>query len=144
VLAGEQGGALGDHASETSELLDGVRIGLGEQPTRCQHEATEGCEDRLAEGSLADRAHQLVLERVHPPVDEVLFGAEVVEDGRLRDIGEASDLGDGDVIEPTLGEEPPGGLRDQLVGLVLLALTPPQRQRSIRACRHMGGVTQTL
>src|SRR5262245_30724426 len=48
VLTGEQGGALGDHASETGELFNGVWVGLGEQPTRCQHEATEGCQDRLA------------------------------------------------------------------------------------------------
>jgi hypothetical protein len=45
----------------------------------------------------------------------------VVEDRLLRDFGGGRDLGDGDAVEPTLGEQPAGGGGDGLPSGALLA-----------------------
>ena len=56
-----------------------------------------------------------------PGEGEVLLGREVVEHRLLRDVGGSGDLGDGDRVEPALGEQPTGGGRDGLAGGALLA-----------------------
>jgi ABC-2 type transport system permease protein len=87
-----------------------------------EDEADEGAQRRLARGPPPHRGHELVLERVHALVDEVLFGRKVVEDGLLGDIGGTGDLGDADLVEATLEEEAHRRLSDRPAGLLLLPL----------------------
>jgi hypothetical protein len=54
--------------------------------------------------------------------DEVLLGGEVVEDGLLRDVGGAGDVGDRHRVEAVLEEELHRRVGDRRARLALLAL----------------------
>ena len=69
---------------------------------------------------------ELVLERVHALVDEILFRREVVEDGLLGDVGGAGHLGDADLLEAALEEETLRRLGDRPAGLMLFPLSKAQ------------------
>jgi hypothetical protein len=88
-----------------------------------EDEADEGAQRGLPLGPLPHRGQELLLERVHPLVHEILFGRKVVEDGRLGDIGSTGDLGDADLIEATLEKEAHRGVSDRLAGLLFLSLS---------------------
>ena len=127
LLTGKQGGALGDHARDLEQPLCGLPVAGGEVAAGFAYEAAEGLQDRLAAWAIADRSEELVLEALEAAVDEVFLGWEVVEDGCLGYVGFAGDLGDADRLEAALGEEPSGGVGEQLPGLQLFPLSPPQR-----------------
>jgi hypothetical protein len=88
-----------------------------------EDEASERAQWRVAVRPVPHRGQELVFERVHPLVDEVLLGREVVEDGLLRDIGRPRDLGDADLIEAVLEKETLGRVGDRPARLLLLPLT---------------------
>src|SRR5262249_13404192 len=69
------------------------------------------------------------LERLESEVEHVLLGAEVVEHGRLGDLRVARDLGYGHSVEPAIGEQPPGGVGDELPSPLLLQLTQSHIRR---------------
>src|SRR3954452_7980847 len=101
-----------------------------EHSARPAHEASERGQYRLARRPVADRAQQLVLEGLEPPVDEVFLGREVVEDRLDGDVGGTCDLRDRDGLEAAFAEQAACRLGDQLAGLLLLALTEPGAHRS--------------
>ena len=67
-----------------------------------EDEADERAQRRFALRSLPHRSQELVLERVHALVDEVLLRREVVEDRLLGDIGGPGDLGDAEAAPAPL------------------------------------------
>ena len=83
----------------------------------------EDIEHRGAGGALGDGRLQLGQPRLAAGEDEVLLCGEVVEDRLLRHIGGDGDLGNGDGVEPALGEEPACGRSDRGTGGALLALS---------------------
>jgi hypothetical protein len=99
---------------------------VGEPVQAVQHVAAEGVQDRLAHRALADGVDQLGLERLHPAVEEVLFGREVVVDRALGDVGGPCHLGHGDRVEAPVAEQPVRRRGDQRPGLALLALSKPR------------------
>jgi hypothetical protein len=78
-------------------------------------------EHRFAARSLADGCEQPMLESLEAAVDEVLLAREVVEDRGRRDLGDAGDLGDADLLEAALAEQAPGGVGQQLLCSLLLS-----------------------
>ena len=76
--------------------------------------------------AVADGPQELVLERFHSLVDEVFLGREVVEHRRLGHLRRPGDLGHAHVLETAPGEQLQGSGRDELAGLVLLALPQPE------------------
>ena len=59
-------------------------------------------------------------EGLQPGVEQVLLGGEVVEQRRRSDVGQPRHLGHRHPLEAAVGEQPPGGLGEQLAGLPLL------------------------
>jgi hypothetical protein len=84
-------------------------------------------EHRFAARSLADGCEQPMLESLEAAVDEVLLAREVVEDRGRRDLGDAGDLGDADLLEAALAEQAPGGVGQQLPCSLLLSFPASKR-----------------
>jgi hypothetical protein len=124
-FAGQQGGTAGDQPGDAPELFGGAGVRGGQQAAWLEDEAAESGEDGLAGGAFADRLQQCVLEGLHAAVDQVFLGREVVEHGRLRDLGRPGDLGDADLLEAPLGEQPPSGPLEQLPCLLLFRSRNP-------------------
>ena len=70
----------------------------------------------------ADCVEEALLEELHPAVEQVFLGGEVVEDGDLRHVGGPRHLGHSDLIEASVGEQAASRLGDELARLLLLAL----------------------
>ena len=129
ALAGQQGGAVGDHASDPLELRVGLRrvaVPHRKHPSWREDEAGEGSQRRFPALASADGSEQLRLERLQAAVEEILLGRKVVEDRLHGDIGLAGNIRDRRGFEPALDEQPPRGLGDRPARALLLALTPAQ------------------
>ncbi|XNR88008.1 hypothetical protein NRF20_05950 [Streptomyces sp. R-74717] len=82
------------------------------------------------DGLVADGFRQEGDELFLAAADEVLLGAEVAEEGALRDAGFAGDLRDGRLVVSLLREQALRGLEDLLGGQLSRAIPQrPSRQR---------------
>ncbi len=126
LLAREERRALRDHPRDRAQLLERRRPVVPrprrEHTARREEEAREGVHDGRVRRALADRAEELLLERLEARVEEVLLRREVVEDGLLGDLRRARDLRDRHALEAPLGEELPRRGGDVLARLLLLPL----------------------
>src|SRR5258708_12670577 len=89
-LARHEGWAGGDGLrrlpDRVNSLFGGQIVGSFEQP------AAERAQRRLPPRAAAHRLDQLLFKKLHPAVEEVFLGREIVEDCYLRDIAPPRDL----------------------------------------------------
>src|SRR6266540_1417452 len=125
LLARQQRRAGGDHPADGAQPLQRLGVtglDLGQQAAGLEQVAAEGGERWFPRLARADRFQQACAEGLQLEVEEVLLGPEVVENGRLGNPRLARDLGHGHAVEATVGEQPPGGFRDQPARLLFLQL----------------------
>lgn len=111
-LASPQRGAGGDQAGNVRHTAQLGGLAVGEPAERAQQELAERGQQRLLGRAFAQGGDQGLLMRGHPVIDQVFLGPEVVEDGRLGDLGNPGDLGDGDPFEAVLEEQRECGVGD--------------------------------
>lgn len=120
VGAGAEGGAIGDNFPVGGDVSVQLRDGVGLLDEVVRQDAKGG--DRRVATATGECASQELLHVIGAIEEEVFLAGEVVEHGRLRDVGRGGDIVDGDAVEAAFNEEPGGGVGDELARCALLAL----------------------
>ena len=128
-------GRAGGH--RLARFGDGGNPLLAAQGVRAfQQPAAEGLDRGLATRTGAHRLEEVLLEELHPSVEQVFFGREVVEHRDLGDVGGAGNLRHGHVLETPPGEQSSGAVEDGLPGLLFLARPEPD------LCEHSSSLVE--
>ena len=86
------------------------------RPVGCRHKAQPQPLGRASLGRGLDGARDLRGNLLADVAEDVRLGWEVGEEGALADVGGLGDLGDGDLVEAALNEQPHGLGNDALAG----------------------------